>query len=449
MQPGTAQAENGNQTDSTYLATLECLFRLPKKQLLTWHPGSRSFCRHLETCFSPLLSAEYAPIWRTLGKETPDSPRGCWQLFRDVHVAISACSEKSSIEDVWKMVCTLNGPPASTLPLDAVPVKDHAPLFILVFSVICWSTMTLQPKLNWPEFCGEPSLMVHRQVLDQDTLRIESSVQRPIPALFGQFHRAMSTSRWRHPIGEATGDTSEALEVACLNYASLRDIAKINLDWVTDLTSHLDFDATNRRLSVYKFPTFCALSAVAAGGKWPAPILEGVEREVYGSNKMHDNHSSLHAEVLLSYRLIFGQRRGSRQLAKAALRLERKRVADEYDELLDPLCAHPYDHKLRDLPSDLWPVTCRNFKGSLQEQSSYSSRDDFPHLGQRLAKLQNFTRRQQPSELWDLWRDRRNPLQWYTFWAVLIVGGISIVLGVLQAVVGVAQLVVAIIQLEH
>lgn len=166
-------------------------------------------------------------------------------------------------------------------------------------------------------------------------------------------------------------------------------------------------------------------------------------------SEMHDNNSTLHTEVLLSYRLIFGQTRGSRQLAKAALRLERNRGADEYDELLELVCTHPYDRKLRDLPSALWPVTCRNFQGSLQEQSSYSSQDDFPLLGQRLAKLQSFTRRQQPSELWDLWRDRRNPLQWYTFWAVLIVGGISIVLGVLQLLVGIAQLVVGVKQLEH
>jgi hypothetical protein len=43
-----------------------------------------------------------------------------------------------------------------------------------------------------------------------------------------------------------------------------------------------------------------------------------------------------------------------------------------------------------------------------------------------------------------LWRDRRNPLQWYTFWAVLVVGGVSILLSFLQLVVSVAQLVVAI-----
>jgi hypothetical protein len=49
--------------------------------------------------------------------------------------------------------------------------------------------------------------------------------------------------------------------------------------------------------------------------------------------------------------------------------------------------------------------------------------------------------RQQPSKVTDLWRDRRNPLQWYTFWAVLWVGGASIVLAVLQLVVSLVQTV--------
>jgi hypothetical protein len=132
-------------------------------------------------------------------------------------------------------------------------------------------------------------------------------------------------------------------------------------------------------------------------------------------------------------------------LAKIALRDQRAKNPHEYDELLDLLCAHHYDSTIRNLDQTFWPVTCRDFQGSLLEQGSYSSQDDLPFFGQRLANLQQFTRRQQPSKLADLWRDRRNPLQWYTFWAVLIVGGISITLSILQLLVGIAQLAIAII----
>jgi hypothetical protein len=177
----------------------------------------------------------------------------------------------------------------------------------------------------------------------------------------------------------------------------------------------------------------------------------------------------------MSYRLLFAQTRGSIKLVKPELKacraaatkartgvggagateLARKGTGigvgvtddegegDDYDSMLDLLCTRPFDKKIRSLPEALWPVTCRSFDRHLQEESSYSAQDDFPLLGQRLTKLQDFTLRQQPSELWDLWRDRRNPLQWYTFWAVLVVGGISILLGVLQFAVTLGQLIIS------
>ena len=143
----------------------------------------------------------------------------------------------------------------------------------------------------------------------------------------------------------------------------------------------------------------------------------------------------------MSYRLLFGQTLSARRLVRAELKkLREKETA--YDQLLDVVCGSPCDGVVRALPLSLWPVTCRSFEGCLQEESAYSSQDDFPMFGQRLAKLQEFNLRQQPSKLRDLWRDRRNPLQWYTFWAVLIFGGVSILIAILQLVVGVVQIVV-------
>lgn len=150
----------------------------------------------------------------------------------------------------------------------------------------------------------------------------------------------------------------------------------------------------------------------------------------------------LHREILMSYRLLFGQRRASRKLAKAELYVLKRQDAN-YDQLLNALCTQSCDSIIRALPLAFWPVTCRSFEGYLQEESAYSSQDDFPLFGQRLAKLQEFTLRQQPSRLRDLWRDRRNPLQWYTFWAVLIFGCMSIIIALLQLAVAVAQLAAA------
>lgn len=150
-------------------------------------------------------------------------------------------------------------------------------------------------------------------------------------------------------------------------------------------------------------------------------------------------------EVLMSYRVLFGQTRSSRIIAKSVLRRLRDHEP-HYDELLEDLCTRPCDSKIAALPPSLWPISCRSFDNTLQEEDSYSSQDDFPVYGQRLAKLQEFSLRQQPSRLRDLWRDRRIPLQWYTFWVVLIVGSLSILLALLQLGVGIAQLVASLKQ---
>lgn len=137
----------------------------------------------------------------------------------------------------------------------------------------------------------------------------------------------------------------------------------------------------------------------------------------------------------MSYRLLFGQSRAARGLGKTLL--QKMEANHDYDQLLACLCTKPRGEVVKKLPESLWPVSCRGFDNVLQEIDSYSSQDDFPMLGSRLAAIQEFNLRQQPSKLRDLWRDRRNPLQWYTFWAVLVVGGLSIILATLQLIVAV------------
>lgn len=151
----------------------------------------------------------------------------------------------------------------------------------------------------------------------------------------------------------------------------------------------------------------------------------------------------LNQEVLMSYRILFGQTRGSRVLAKKLLQDLKKSCPHEFDELLSVLCAESRGKIVQKVPDSLWPMSCRDFNNTLQEADSYSSHDDFPMFGKRLAAIQAFNLRQQPSKLRDLWRDRRNPLQWYTFWAVLVVGSSSVLLAILQLVVAIVAIPVS------
>jgi hypothetical protein len=81
---------------------------------------------------------------------------------------------------------------------------------------------------------------------------------------------------------------------------------------------------------------------------------------------------------------------------------------------------------------------------SLFVDSVYNAAFDFPHLGMRLLKLHSYSVSQNPSKLKELWDDRRNPLQWFTFWAVIWFGGISIVLSLIQTGLSIGQLYISI-----
>lgn len=160
---------------------------------------------------------------------------------------------------------------------------------------------------------------------------------------------------------------------------------------------------------------------------------------------------SLEQEVILSYRLLFGQDGKSRKVAREEVsRLRNSLPKQNVDAMLLDLCERKYengslwwrayDKVLQGYPSEIWPITCRTMEGRLQQSDVYSALDDFPRLGPRLIKLQQFSSRQRPSKLTDLWRDRRNPLQWYTFWAVVVVGGVANILTGLQLLVAIVEL---------
>ena len=163
--------------------------------------------------------------------------------------------------------------------------------------------------------------------------------------------------------------------------------------------------------------------------------------EFFAPTETHDSEcaQSLAREILFSYRVLFAQTSRSRKLLRREL-VSMRRTRNEIDPFLEPLCCQKLSRSFCSMYKDLWPPSCQDFEERLQEHDVYSAKEDFPFLGARLLRIQQYNLRQQPSRIRDLWRDRRNPLQWYTFWAVLWIGGITIVLGSLQVVIAAAQL---------
>lgn len=148
-------------------------------------------------------------------------------------------------------------------------------------------------------------------------------------------------------------------------------------------------------------------------------------------------------EVLLSYRVLFGQNPKAQRLFKKCEYKRTPGLNGQRDPLLAVLCEKSTGKGLQSLPSALWLDQWRDFTGTLLEQDMYSVDSDFSVLGARLLELQDFILKQNAYTIWDIWRDRRNPLQWYTFWAVIIFGFFTLIISVIQTVLSGEQLEVA------
>lgn len=253
-----------------HITALQCLFGLSEQELRRW-PGLTAYCKYLEKNFHPLLADEYSHLWTTIGQERPQRVERCWLWFNSVVSTLrSMKDEDSSVEDVWDSLRTSLSGTDTARPT----ASERTSCLIAVFAVLCWCTMVLQPKLGGSEISSFPSLMVYQQHSDQHGLKMDT-VCRPIPAIYRQFRRCMLTSRWRQPIGShgSGSPDSTALYVSSLNYASLKMFGKVQLAWVDNLTSHLDFDPTNRQLSIFKFPSYCAVNTLK--GRGGTPIFVG------------------------------------------------------------------------------------------------------------------------------------------------------------------------------
>jgi hypothetical protein len=126
-------------------------------------------------------------------------------------------------------------------------------------------------------------------------------------------------------------------------------------------------------------------------------------------------------EILLSYRLLFGQDRKSRQLFQS---MEVFKGEPYEDYLLAELCASK---------TLALPTICK-------QREFYRLSRDFPILRSRIAVLRQQMTNLKPRGWREIWNDKRDSAQWYTFWAVIVFGGAGIVLSFIQAVLQALQL---------
>ena len=99
------------------------------------------------------------------------------------------------------------------------------------------------------------------------------------------------------------------------------------------------------------------------------------------------------------------------------------------------------------LPSDI----NRGASSHIGSQAPFFDSQSFERFGpfeDRVRILDAYMKSKKPSTLRGLWRDRRDSLQWYTLWVVIIFGGLSLLIALFGLAMTAAQTVATFQQLE-
>ncbi|KAI0007591.1 hypothetical protein F4779DRAFT_499467 [Xylariaceae sp. FL0662B] len=301
----------------------------------------------------------------------------------------------------------------------------------LVFSAIGWFTMLYKPDFNSSppsQFCITDEMDGHagegHMSLKQERI---SSKKRLSDFLlgFGLMLPPRNYHTMEDPDDMKAFNRIRSVDSSLLNILVLKTIGRLKIEWTDCLVCHLELDKDAHTLYIFRYPSFCLASL--------AELESDAERSpIYScSSDASDNSicasdqdvTELLKEVLLSYRVLFGQHSGSRKLFRRLQPFDNTSRTVQ-DDLLIRLCANKdIDHAL-----------------GMTEKVAYKLAEDFPHLRTRLVRLNAYLDQRKPRSWRELWMDKRDSASWLTFWAVIIFGGMGILLAFVQVVLQAVQL---------
>ncbi|KFH41961.1 hypothetical protein ACRE_073430 [Hapsidospora chrysogenum ATCC 11550] len=244
------------------------------------------------------------------------------------------------------------------------------------------------------------------------------------------------------------GETSQdrLLYLATLNYWSLKNIGNLHITWVPHISQHLKLDVTTRTLYLFQYPTLCALHCLGGTMNEYFTRLLSDYYPVDPPVSQPLEATTVHREILLSFRLLFGQLGKAKRRARRGPPLRWKKTGpllslppQELAFLLKCVLPRSPDPVYR----SFWPPSVVTAKGTLTNQEFYAPWVDFRVFGSRLCEVQKYNESQRPTRVRKMWRDRRDPARWCTVWVVMVLGILSLILSACQLAVGAGQLAVA------
>ena len=314
---------------------------------------------------------------------------------------------------------------------------DNAETFnamrLLVFSALGWKSMVYQPEFN---VCTPDKLAIHNDNgpnsgLVFDTYKVPADMcDRPLFVLlkcFGNLLPARAGSSTRFAVeASKTAASWVALYPSEVNAYLLYTLLGVRFCWVDSIAQHLDYDKPSRTLSIFSFPSICASQLESRSGAIFA--FASTEKNGVDPRADEDDIAHLLEEILLSYRLLFGQCEKSRKLFRGVFS-PANLPFPQPDTLLNVLCGQ------RQLTLD---TSHTNFLP--RDRRVYYAARDFPVLYERVELLAKELGGARPRSMSGLLRDRRDTLQFWTFWLVALFGGLSILLAVIQTILQVIQI---------
>lgn len=301
----------------------------------------------------------------------------------------------------------------------------------LVFAMLGWQSMLFLPSFDTRRpsslnICRAPGQPNSGLVFDDWSVPIDLT-DRPLAILLKAFGnllpaRASSSDNVASELSKQAFSWT-SLSSSDVNAYLLHTLLRVNIQWVDTLSLHLDYDKPTRSLSIFRHPSFCVAMLQSKGAIYS---FASTESDPIDPRATSEEITYFLQETLLSYRLLFGQAKASRRFFRNMLKSETV-LSCNPDPLLQLLCLDQhFAHSL--VPPD---------------RALYLTDRDFLVLGLRVGRLADELKVAKPKSLVDLLHDRRDTLQYWTFWFVVIIGGASILLGILQVILAAIQVLQA------
>lgn len=248
-------------TSNKRLEFVQLLFKI-NSEALTNFPGIESYCDYLEhDAFQPLMGPTFGLIWSLISSTNPEEIADCWDWSLAVLQVIQSEQPEISIDDILRRLEEQSENSKQNLGRD----QSRSYLYIAIFGVLCWASLVVRPKLIFTDdvalnlTCLLPQGF--KSTNNSTTQRINDRCKRPILTTF----RSFKLQHWGDHSDERINDGekgTDSLYEASLNIYSLRQFGHVTIQWVDTISEHLRFNPANRRLSLFRFPTFCALLAI-------------------------------------------------------------------------------------------------------------------------------------------------------------------------------------------